>query len=288
MRFYRETLGISDNAFIILRDLIHELTGIFFDDSKKDSLADKLSARVIELGFSSFLDYYYYLKYDEGSTREIRNLFNLITVNETYFYRETDALHTITDVLLPSILERKNGNPVKIWSAACSSGEEPLTLAMMLAEKGLLSDSKVQLFATDASTLAVGKAMVGEFSERSFRNCDAHFREKYFDPKDDKTMKIKQSILEFVRFSVANLNSPAEIKHFAAADIILCRNVFIYFSKKSILQTVNTFYGAMPEQAYLLLGVSESLLKFNVPFEFREINGSFVYVKENLLSKWIK
>lgn len=92
MRFYRESLGLSDSAFTILRDLIHERTGIYFEESRRDILADKLSGRVIELGFNSFLDYYYYLKYDAGGEAEFKVIFNLITVNETYFFRELAAL----------------------------------------------------------------------------------------------------------------------------------------------------------------------------------------------------
>lgn len=280
MRFYRESLGLSDSAFTILRDLIHERTGIYFDEMRRDMLADKLSGRVIELGFSSFLDYYYFLKYDPAGEAEFKVIFNLITVNETYFFRELPALEAIVHHLVPLLRNQLNGGTIRIWSAACSSGEEPLTIAIMLKEAGLW-DNKIELMGTDASSLAIGKAIKGLYSERSFRATPDEIRKKYFIPAENGLYQVAPEIHQNIRWAVVNLKEPAQVRPFAASHIILCRNVFIYFSASVIQEIVNNFYKFMPETGYLVVGVSESLLKYPIPFEMVDLNGALIYAKNH-------
>lgn len=279
MRFYREALGLSDSAFTILRDLIHHRTGIYFDETRRDILADKLSARVIELGFNSFLDYYYYLKYDAAGDTEFKIIFNLITVNETYFFRELPSLEVLVNHLVPKFLDSEPRARIRIWSAACSTGEEPLTIAIMLKEAGLLNE-RIEILGTDASSLAVGKAFKGLYTERSFRTTPDQIRKKYFIPRENGHFQIDSTIHNHVRWALVNLKESAQIRPFATSHIILCRNVFIYFSPPVVQEVVNNLYNFMPETAYLIVGVSESLLKFPIKFEMKDINGSFIYVKE--------
>ena len=136
MKFYSETLGLSDTAFSLLRDLIHHRTGLFYENNKQEMLADKLSARVVECGFHSFLDYYYFLKYDPEAVAEWQRVMDALAVQETYFWREMDQVHALVEVLVPEYFAAGRREPLRIWSAACATGEEPLTIAMALHEAG--------------------------------------------------------------------------------------------------------------------------------------------------------
>src|ERR1044072_2319220 len=136
MTFYSESLVWSGSAFVLLRALMHERTGLFYENGKSDLLTDKLSPLVIERGFSSYLDYYYLLKYDSAAQAEWQNVMNALSVQETYFWREIDQVRARVQTLVPQWHERKAGSPLRIWSAACATGEEPLTIAIALNEAG--------------------------------------------------------------------------------------------------------------------------------------------------------
>ncbi|HEX8688475.1 MAG TPA: CheR family methyltransferase, partial [Pyrinomonadaceae bacterium] len=174
------SLGVTGGADKLLRDLIHERTGLFFDNGKGDILADKLSPLVIERGFTSLLDYYYLLKYDEAAQGEWRNVMNALSVPETYFWREMDQVRALVEWVVPRWFAAPGAGPLKIWSAACATGEEPLTIAMALDEAGWLGRVPVEIHATYASTAAVEKARRGLYRERAFRNLPAELRARYF------------------------------------------------------------------------------------------------------------
>jgi chemotaxis protein methyltransferase CheR len=279
MRFYRETLGITESSFVLLRDLIHEKTGIYYNNSAQEILIDKLSPRILELGLNSFLDYYYHLKYDDSDGSELKVLFNLITVNETYFFREVDQLNALVDLILPQHAQKYPNEKISIWSAACSTGEEPYTLAILLNEGNWLNRLKIEIIGTDASNSALSHAINGTYRERSFRNCPDEIRSKYFTPENG-VWRIDSKIKQLVKFANVNLTNQMEVKPYATARYIYCRNVFIYFSDEKVKQIICNFYEQMPSDSYLFLGVSESLLKYKPPFKFVEVGNSFAYHKE--------
>ena len=291
MRFFPQPLQLSDSVFIILRDLIHERAGLYYDHDKREILADKLTPRVIECGLNSFLDYYYLLKYDAIATAEWKSALDVLSVPETFFWRESDALTALVEILLPQyLLQRRetfssggsylfSDRPLRIWSAACATGEEPLSIGMALEEGGWFERLPIELYASDAASGAIAKARTGVYRERSFRNFSAALQEKYFT-KSELGWQVCSSLHKRIQWNVANLMNDSEIERFSQADIIFCRNVFIYFSPDSIRKTVGSFYQRMPNRGYLFLGSSESLLKLNSDFELREIGGAFVYVKD--------
>src|ERR1041385_5021032 len=131
-----DTLGLSDSAFALLRDLIQERTGLFYDNGKSDMLIDKLAPLVIERGFSSFLDYYYLLKYDAEANEEWKRVADALSVQETFFWREVDQVRAVVEHIVPEHFATPRAQPLRIWSAACATGEEPLSLAMALTEAG--------------------------------------------------------------------------------------------------------------------------------------------------------
>lgn len=154
------TLSISDSTFNLLRDMIHARTGIFFEDGKKDLFASKLSPLIIEMGFSSFIDLYYLLKYDNRDEDWLK-IIDALSVQETYFWREYDQVRTLVDVLVPDWAEQFPGQTVRIWSAACASGEEALSIAIALNEAGWFDKVPIDIVASDASPLALEKARKG-------------------------------------------------------------------------------------------------------------------------------
>jgi chemotaxis protein methyltransferase CheR len=278
MPFYAETLGLPDNAFFLLRDLIHERTGLFYDDGKRELLADKLSPLVVERGFSSFIDYYYFLKYDAAARSEWQEIFEALSVQETYFWREVDQIKTLVNVLVPGQFAPK-GKTLRIWSAACATGEEPLTIAMALDEAGWFDRLPIEIRATDASRSAIEKARAGLYRERSFRALPAPLQERYF-VKEAAGYRVVPHIHERVSWAQANVMKESDVILYAAVPVIFCRNLFIYFSPESVGRTISRFHRYMPAPGYLFVAASESLLRLTVDFRLDEIGGSFVYVKD--------
>ena len=274
------SLGVTGGADRLLRDLIHERTGLFFDNGKGDILTDKLSPLVIERGFTSLLDYYYLLKYDEAAQDEWLNVMNALSVPETYFWREMDQVRALVETVVPRWFAARDAGPLKIWSAACATGEEPLTIAMALDEAGWLGRAPIEIHASDASTSAVEKARRGVYRERSFRNLSAELRAKYFTQEGaTKTWRVDAKLHARIRWGVVNLMKEAEVAPRAAANVIFCRNVFIYFSDQTISKTVRSFAAHVRPPGYLFVAASESLLRLSADFELQEIGNAFVYVK---------
>jgi chemotaxis protein methyltransferase CheR len=278
MRFYSETLGLSSAAFALLRDLIHERTGLCYDDGKSGILADRLSPRVVEYGFNSFLDYYYLLKYDDKADDEWQRVMDALAVPETYFWREFDQVRALVNALVPAYFASKNPEPLRIWSAACSGGEEPLTIAMALAEAGWLERAPIEIYASDASPKAIARARAGLYQERSFRNLSPQLRARYFTHEAGGE-RVLPSLQARIRWQVANLISEADVRFLARVNIIFCRNVFIYFSQNAICKVVNLFTRYLLTPGYLMLGSSESLLRITNSYELQEIEGAFIYVR---------
>jgi len=279
MSFYSESLTLREKTFVLLRDLIHERYGIYFEEGKEQALADKLSGLVLERGFDSFLDYYYLLKYDEAGEREWRRVMDALSVGETFFYREVDQIRAVVDTLVPGLAAERPGDPLFIWSAACASGEEPLSLAMALTEAGWFDRHAIRIVATDASDRAIARAREGIYRDWSFRNLPPELTEKYFEEAPGGR-KISPSLKERVLYKRLNLMDRESVAEAAKSPIIFCRNVFIYFSAEAIRKVAASFYERMPNPAYLFISSSESLLRIFPAFQLETVGKAFVYVKK--------
>jgi chemotaxis protein methyltransferase CheR len=269
-------LGLRRVALTLLRDLVHERTGVFFDDQRMASMGDRLAPLVAEQRFDSFLDYYYLLKYDAVAAKEWARVMDALAVPETYFWREADQLRAVVDCVVPALV-RSLARPVRIWCVPCASGEEPLTLAMLLAERGM--SGNVELHASDASPAALDSARSGLYRERSFRTLPREFRDRYFTAEGAR-WRIDPRIHQQVRsWTAVNLADTTQVAAHAGADVIFCRNVFIYFSEAAIRRVVEFMADCMPMPAYLCVGASESLLRITDRFELEQVAEAFVYVK---------
>jgi chemotaxis protein methyltransferase CheR len=271
-------LALPEGTTSLIRNLINERTGMFFDNGKSDLLIDKLSPLVIERGFSSYLDYYYLLKYDASAKAEWQNVMNALSVQETYFWREMDQVRALVQSLVPQWQARNPGATLRIWSAACATGEEPLTIAMALNEAGWFERASIEIFASDASSKAIARAQTGVYRERAFRNLPAALRDRYFE-QDDSDWRVRSNIHSRVKWELANLMDEDQIGPLASADFIFCRNVFIYFSESAIGRVVGSFARFIRPPGYLFVGAAESLLRLTTDFTLTEIDDAFVYQK---------
>ena len=267
----------------MLRDLVHEHTGSYFDASRLDTLLEKLEPLAQARHCRSFLDYYYLLKFDGETLGEWGRVMDALSVQETYFWREMDQINALTNIIVPAWFE-KTSAPLRIWSAACATGEEPFTIAIALEEAGCFKRGPIEIIASDASGSALDKARRGTYRERSFRCIPPELRGKYFEPVP-QGWSISPEMLVRVRFQRANLVAAEETATLAQSPVIFCRNVFIYFSPTAITRTVNHFAERMPENGRLFVGVSESLLRLTTRFELEEIGKAFVYVRNTSAAK---
>jgi len=201
-----------------------------------------------------------------------------LSVQETYFWREVDQIHALVNVIVPEYFATQPQEPLRIWSAACASGEEPLSIAMALNEAGWLKRAPIEIYGSDASPSAIAKARRGIYRERSFRNLPPTLRLKYFT-KEQEGWRIAPELQARVQWETVNLLAEAEVVRFASSQVIFRRNVFIYFSPDSIRRVVKLLSEHMPSPGYLFVGDSESLLRVTTDFELQEIGGAFVYVK---------
>ncbi len=271
------TLELSPNVFRILKDLISERAGLNYDDAKRELLAEKLSPLAVESGFGSFLDFYYLLKYGPNAEAMWPRVINALSVQETYFWREMGQIHAFVNELLPTYVSAApSGKPIRIWCAACATGEEPLTIAIALTEAGWFERLDIQISASDVSSAALAKARQGFYRDRSFRALPPVLREKYFTPVDGG-WQINQDLIDRIDWSSANLINAVEVAGLVAAPFIFCRNVFIYFAEETIARTLRTFAQGMLRPGHLFVGAAESLLRLTDEFELEEVAGAFVY-----------
>jgi len=265
-------------TFSLLRDLIVQRTGVFFSDAKRDLLEDRVGELMTARGLPSLLDYYYLLKYDPEAESVWRELMDRLAVPETYFWRQPEQFEALTGVILPRYLDAPLGRPLRIWSAACCTGEEPLSIAMALQEGRWFDRLAVEIVGSDASAALVDRARTGLYTDRSLRNLPAGWRDRYLRPEGG-AWRVDRSLHARVRWTTANLVDESDVGPLASADVIFCRNVFIYFSDDAIRQVTRTFAERMPPQGYLFLSASESLMRLSTDFKMDEVGSAFVYVK---------
>jgi chemotaxis protein methyltransferase CheR len=274
-----ETLGLPPTGLNVLSDLVRERTGMTFDNGRGDLLAERMAPLVVERGFRSFLDFYYLLKYDEETSPAAwRQVMDALSVPETYFWREMDQIRAVVCRVVPEIA-RLNGGIVRIWSAPCASGEEPLTVAMALDEAGWFERASVEIYASDGSQAAIAKARAARYRPRSMRALPARLAERYFTREEETFIPQPELSRRITSWSVVNLMRPEEVGLLARCPIVFCRNAFIYFSADAVKRVVQTFAEAMPSPGYLCVGASESLLHVTSAFALEELDRAFVYVK---------
>lgn len=273
---YSTKLELSPAVFSIFSSLIEEKLGLHYNLLDRELLQDKASVRAIEAGFDSMLDYYYFLRYDAAGEKELGELVEALVVNETYFFREWTAIEALVNTCIKPLCEK--GLRPRIWSAACSTGEEPLSLAMLLAEKNLLD--KVDIVASDISLKALSKPQKNKYGRRSVRAVPAqHLLDRFIECHNDE-YKVAEELINKIEWKQLNLLDDKKFFEQGEFDVILCRNVLIYFADNTIQKLLEKFYKVLKNEGLLVVGVSESLLRYGNSFVGEERDGTFVYKKE--------
>jgi chemotaxis protein methyltransferase CheR len=268
------SLELSPQVFTILCGLIEEHAGLHYDLLDRPIVAEKLTPRAVERGFESLLDYYYYLRYDPGGTAELDALVESLLVHETYFFRELDQLETLVKGPIRDRINR--GERPRVWCAACATGEEPISLAALLAEHDLLG--RVDLLATDLSARALERARRGEFNGRATRALPPAMSRRWFVEQNGALVPVA-GLRESITWRQVNLVNPLQVAALGTFHAILCRNVLIYFRDETAHKVVSSLSGALEPGGHLLVGASESLLRFGTSLRCEERGGTFFYEK---------
>ena len=258
-----------------LAQYIYELCGIDYSNNLT-SLESKVAGRIKELGLSLW-EYCGYIKMEK---EEQDLLIELITVNETYFFREENLLSELQNTIFQKYRERNKKNPLRIWCAACSSGEEPYTLAMLIKETMLFGEGCVEIIASDINKKVLSKAEKGFYNKRSFsfRKMPEGMLEKYFKESEEE-YKVKENIRTMVEFKHLNMFDSNVAEIVGKIDIILCRNVLIYFDIEAVKKVAKTFYNIIKPDGYLFLGHAETITSINPGFETIYTPSIFYYKK---------
>jgi chemotaxis protein methyltransferase CheR len=246
---------IKDETFRQLRDFIYEKAGIFIPDSKRYLIETRLSRRIEENKLKSYEDYLYLLKYSSNEA-EYYKLFDAITTNETFFFREPHHFEALTGQVIPAILSR-NPSKIRVWSAASSTGEEAYTIAMLLNEINGAKSVKTEIFGSDISNSVLEAAKRGVYSSYAVKNIpDKYFR--HFK-NSNGAYQLDAAIKAMVKFTNINLIDEKQMRIMKNCDIIFCRNVLIYFDEKAKKKVISLLYDALNPGGYLFIGSSESL-----------------------------
>ncbi|MEO1171552.1 MAG: protein-glutamate O-methyltransferase CheR [Myxococcota bacterium] len=270
---------MTDEEFRLIRDLITEYCGIFFEDDFKYLVERRLQPRLPVYGFRSFREYYRLLRYSDVSG-EYDEIVERITTNETYFFRESYQLKAFTDEILPELMRETDiGGRIRIWSAGCSTGEEPYTVSMLLNETPASKGFQFNIFGNDISRKVLRQARSGVFRESSFRQTDPRYIERYFRPEGRGTWALNDEIRNQVTFGHLNLMDEAAMGLVNNVDVIFCRNVIIYFSPESRSRLISMFHRKLRPGGYLLLGHSESLVNLSTDFDLVPLKNDIVYRK---------
>jgi chemotaxis protein methyltransferase CheR len=275
---------MSDDMFRQIRDFIYQQTGIMFQDTKKYLLEGRLSKRLQVLNLPDFESYHQLVKFGTRRAEEMRFLYDAVTINETFFFRNEPQFEAFEHALVPQLITAKRPGgraPLRIWSAASSSGEEAYTLGMLYLErlKPAYPGLEIEIVGTDINSAVLETARQGVYREYSIRNTPKHFLEKYFRMEDSRYC-IDESVRRLVKFQHLNLYDRPRMRLMPKFDLIFCANVLIYFDTKSKIQVVSDLYDALNPGGFLFIGYAESLHGISTAFKLINFPKTVAYKKE--------
>ena len=279
-----DTQDLKDPAYLRIRDLIYQISGIYHPEEKLYLLASRCARRmgVVKIGTPS--EYLEHLTVRGNRETELRLLLNEITIGETYMFRSPQQLEALRNVILPQILQAKGSLGFKrlhLWSAGCSTGEEPYTLAMFLLElkDTLLSGWTFDILATDLNENSLAAAKTGIYGEYALRSTTEPLRRRYFKPQDKNHLQVGEELKSLIRFDRVNLNDDSKMTFLKGMDVIFCCNVLIYFDLASKRKVMQHFHANLLPGGYLFLGHAESLYQVDDRFHLVHFPGAIGYWK---------
>lgn len=268
---------LADELYEKFVKLIYKKTGLFYEYGKKYYVHKRIENRASKFQMETLNEYYIMLKFEEDSS-EFDQLINDLTVNETYFFRDFPQLRNFAEDVLPLFEEEKQlVKKIKIWCAACSTGEEAYTLSIILLE--MLQNPElwnIQILATDINTKVLQSAKIGLYEERAVKDVPTEYLDKYFTRYQDK-YKIHPDVKEPVSFKQLNLMDEEAMSNMNGYDFIFCRNCLIYFNDTSRKRVVSDFYESLNPGGYLFLGHSESVGRISSAYKVKRIGDTIIY-----------
>ncbi len=277
--------SLTPDQFAAFRQYIYSKCGIYFQADKKYLLEGRLQQRIVALKLPDAAAYLKFLQTSAMAKAEMDGLFDAITINETYFYRHPAQIDTFRDKLVPEILEtrKKAGrNEIRLWSAACSTGDEPYTLALALREKlgSSLPQWKTYIYACDLSPKVLIPAKAGLYNDYSVRHIPQPLKDRYLRADGPGKWVLDPTIRSMVTFDQANLSATEHLPRTRDMDVIFCRNVLIYFDAPAKTKVIESFYQSLRPGGSLIIGPAESLHGIHKGFKMVLHNGAVVYKKE--------
>jgi chemotaxis protein methyltransferase CheR len=272
---------MKDREFRWFADLVRSHCGISFTPETRFLLERRVARRMRELSITNLSAYQYELRNESRRDGELAALIDEITTNETYFFRERSQLRALVGEILPEALvarRERGGGPVSVWSAGCSSGEEPYSIVILAREAGLDPERDLRVYASDISRRMMKRARAGVYRETSFRETEHELRSRYFEEKDG-AWTVSDTVKKCVDFIHLNLMDRSRIALLGAMDVILCRNVMIYFDADTKREVIGMFEEKLRSGGHLLLGHSESLINVTSGLELRHLRSDLVYRK---------
>ena len=280
---FRKELKVTDEEFRQLRDFIYAQCGIFIGENRKYLIENRLATRIKELNLTSYSEYYNFLRFDTNKRAELSRLFEAVTTNETSFYRNPPQLQIFQEVVLKDMLDKQrklNQRKLRIWSAGCSTGEEPYTIAIILHEllKQEMLTWDIKITANDLSEAVLASARRGVYSEYTLRTMPKELVSKYFTQEANQ-YKLEPKLKHLVSFGQINLNDKLQLARVERSHIVFCRNVIIYFDDDMKRRVISAFYDNLLPGGALLIGHSESLHNISRALTPEHHKGTIVYRK---------
>jgi chemotaxis protein methyltransferase CheR len=273
-------ITISDEDFQKFREFFYRKVGIQFEVTKRYFVDKRLIERIEAIGAKDFRDYFMMLRF-EASGLELQTLVNLMTVNETYFFREEYQFQCLVNSLMGEITQnKKDKEPIRIWSIPSSSGEEPYSIVIYLLEHWPdIENWDVEIISSDIDSEIIKSARRGLYSARSVQYLPVHLLNKYFKPVAGGSYQICEDLRSAVEFTCVNLMDAEDMRSYRKFDVIFCRNLLIYFDDQSRRQAAETFFDALNPGGFVCLGHSESMSRISSLFRVRKFPEAIVYEK---------
>ena len=268
---------VSTEEFARLCDFLYRRTGMVFNEAKRYYVERRIVDRMTALGSPSFAVYFARLRADaEG---EVEHFINAFTVNETYFFREEHQLHCLArDLLNERVRDKAAGEPLRIWSVPCATGEEPYSIALWLLENWPPVDTyEVEIVGSDIDTACLEAARAGEYEARALMRLAPELVAKYFEAVGPNRWRIVPDLRGSVQFTAANLIDADDTRRHGQFDVIFCRNVLIYFDDASRRVAAENLYERLTPGGFICLGHAESMSRISGLFEVRRFADAIVY-----------
>ena len=274
-----DRIELRREEFENLRDMFSERLGLSIPPDARSAMERRLQDRLIHHGHGSFSEYAQFLRFSGAAVDEWEELQDVLTVHETYFWRDEAQLRSVRDEVLPLLAAQGQGRRrLTIWSAGCATGEEVYTLAILVHESGLFRDWFVRIYGSDVSRRCISVARKGVYGAPSFRAIPQDIRKQYFHERADGA-HVAERIRAYCSFGQVNLAQPDKIRLVGRQDAIMCRNVLIYFDAGTRRVVTDGFLDRLNAGGILLLGHSESLAHVSTAFELLPLKGDLVYRK---------